>query len=79
VKIKGCSTDRKEGQSAGLFQRCSTAGKAGLNVGDILLNVDRKPVSDLSLLQIQKMFMLDGHDRMLSGKRGDERLQNQIA
>jgi S1-C subfamily serine protease len=46
VKIKACSTDRKEGQSARPFQHYSTAGKAGLKVGDIFLAVDGKPLSD---------------------------------
>lgn len=53
----------------------STAGQAGLKSGDVLLSVDGNPVSDLALIQIQRMFMMDGRDRVLTIKRAGETLE----
>jgi len=57
-----------------MFQ-ASMAGKAGLKIGDVLLAIDGKQVSSLSLGEIQRMFMMDGRDRVLSVKRGEEILE----
>jgi len=53
----------------------STAAQAGLKTGDVLLAVDGTLVSDLPLIQIQKMFMMDGRDRVLTIKRAGETLE----
>jgi len=52
----------------------SMTGEAGLRTGDFLMAVDGKPVSGLQLIEIQKMFMMDGRDRILSIRRGDQKL-----
>lgn len=52
----------------------SIAGKAGLKISDILLAVDGEPLSDLSQLQIYRMFTMDGRERVMSVKRGEETL-----
>jgi C-terminal processing protease CtpA/Prc len=53
----------------------SMTAEAGLKIGDVLLAIDGKPVSDSSLIQIQRMFMLDGRVRILFVKRGEEMLK----
>ena len=57
-----------------IFQPSMTS-KAGVKIDDILLAVDGKPVSDLPLIQVQRMFMMDGRDRVLSVRRGAETLE----
>jgi len=53
----------------------SMAAGAGLKIGDVLLAVNGQAVSDLSPLQIYRMFTMDGRDRVLSVKRGAETLE----
>lgn len=48
------------------------AGLAGLKPGDILLAVDGKETSNLTLVQIKRMFKLDGGERVLLVKRGEK-------
>ena len=59
---------------ADLFQS-SIAAEAGLKTGDVLLAVDGTDVSRLPLIQIQRMFMMDGRDRVLTIKRARETLE----
>ena len=51
------------------------AGKAGLKPGDVLLAIDGKSVSNLSLSQVSQMFRSDGKTRNLTVKRGAETLE----
>lgn len=53
----------------------SMAATAGLKTGDVLLAVDGTPVSDLPLIQIQRMFVMDGRDRVLTIRRAGETLE----
>jgi len=66
--------DERTWKIADLYQG-SGAAAAGLRQSDILLAVDGKPVSDRPLLEVQKMFMMDGRDRVLSVRRGTETLE----
>jgi predicted aspartyl protease len=51
------------------------AGEAGLRTGDVLTSVNGNSVSDLSLFETQRLFLMDGQDRVLSVKRGDQTLE----
>jgi hypothetical protein len=53
----------------------ATAGAAGLKKGDVLLAVDGKSVSNLSLVKIKQMFVWDGREIVLSVKRAEETLE----
>ena len=49
-----------------------TADKAGLKTGDVLLEVDGKSLSKMSLGKASKMFMPDGRERILKVRRDAE-------
>ena len=66
--------NRKDYVIADLFQS-SMAAEAGLKVGDVLLSVDGNQVSDLALIEIQRMFRMDGRDRVLTIKRAGATLE----
>ena len=51
------------------------AGEAGLRTGDVLISVNGNSVSDLSLFETQRLFLMDGQDRVLSVKRRDQTLE----
>lgn len=53
----------------------SPAGEAGLKANDIILTIDGKSLSKLSLVEVSRMFMLDGRERELQIKRGTETIQ----
>lgn len=50
------------------------AGTAGLKPGDALLAVDGKEVGNMSLIEIKRMFIRDGRERVLSVQRNKETL-----
>jgi S1-C subfamily serine protease len=50
----------------------SAAAAAGVEGGDILVAVNGRPVTDLTLDQIRRMFMQDGAEHLLSVKRERE-------
>ncbi|HYK21991.1 MAG TPA: PDZ domain-containing protein, partial [Pyrinomonadaceae bacterium] len=53
----------------------SPASDAGLRVGDIITAIDGKPSSTLTLDSIREMLKQNGHEHLVSIKRGEQSLQ----
>lgn len=56
----------------------SPAAEAGVREQDIILSVDGKPASELTLEQIREMFKQEGKEHLLRVKRGNETLQIRV-
>jgi len=50
----------------------SRASKSGLQAGDVILRFDDRLTSQMNLTQFRQMFRQDGHEHILSIKRGTE-------
>jgi hypothetical protein len=56
----------------------SQAAQAGLQAGDIIVAVDERPVAQMSLNELRKIFKQDGGEHALSIKRGAEVMQKKL-
>ena len=56
----------------------SPASEAGLRVGDVILAVNGKPTSKLTLEQVRQMFKQEGRSYRLSVKQDEQKIQTKI-
>jgi C-terminal processing protease CtpA/Prc len=56
----------------------SPASEVGLRVGDVIIAIDDKPFSGLTLDQVREMFKQNGRECLLSIKRGAQASQVKI-
>jgi hypothetical protein len=56
----------------------SPASEAGLRLGDVILAVNRKPASKLTLEQVRQMFKQEGRSYRLRVKRGEQKIETTI-
>lgn len=56
----------------------SPASEAGLRVGDVILAVNSKPASKLTLEQVRQMFKQEGRSYRLSVKQDERKIQTNI-
>ena len=56
----------------------SRASAAGLQAGDVMMAVDGRPVSEMTIIQLCRMLKQNGSEHVLSIKRGEEMSQVKI-
>ena len=54
------------------FGKSAPAGEAGMNKGDVILEIDGRKTSELSLFQVRRLFGEVGKGRQIKFRRGDE-------
>ncbi|MES1242952.1 MAG: PDZ domain-containing protein [Acidobacteriota bacterium] len=67
-----------KGFKVGSVQKDTPGGGAGLEVGDVILAMDDRPVAGMSLLQVRQLFRQDGEKHTVEIQRGRDRFLVQM-